>query len=168
MGRDGPLVCPSCGAAHAASERFCRDCGMPLVYAPGEAGAWKGGALHDRARKVRPQYAEGPLVKVASARHQAEAEMLEAILLDQGVPALIRRSGGFDVPDFLASGPRDILVPASGAEVAREALGVTAAPQPPPRSTVHGTPPWVRVLAILLAVVIIGIVLAGLVVALVS
>jgi hypothetical protein len=163
----GPLVCPSCGAEHDAAERFCRDCGMPLVHAPGEAGPVKGGALHDRARKVRPQYAEGPLVKVASARHQAEAEMLEGILLDQGVPALVRRSGGFDVPDFLASGPRDILVPASGAEVAREALGVVAPPRPP-RSTVHGTPAWVRVLAVVLASVIVGLVLAGLIVALVS
>jgi hypothetical protein len=148
----GPLVCPSCGT--------------PLVYAPGEGGPPKGGALGDRARKVRPQYAEGPLVKVASARHQAEAEMLEGILLDQGVPALVRRSGGFDVPDFLASGPRDILVPASGAEVAREALGVSAAPQPPPRSTVHGTPAWARALAVVLAAVIVALVVAGLVVAL--
>jgi hypothetical protein len=158
---DGPLVCPSCGAAHAAGERFCRDCGLPLVYAPGEAGPVKHDALHDRARKVRPQYAEGPLVKVASARHQAEAEMLEAILLDQGVPALVRRSGGFDVPDFLASGPRDILVPASGADIARDALGVAAVAPRPPRQPVHGTPAWVRVLAI-------GLVVAGLIVALVG
>jgi hypothetical protein len=159
------LVCPSCGAGHDGDERFCRECGTPLVYAPGEAGPQKGGELHERARKVRPQYAEGPLVRVASARHQAEAEMLEGILLDQGVPALIRRSGGFDVPDFLASGPRDILVPASGAEIAREALGVVAPPRPP-RSTVHGTPAWVRVLAVVLAGVIVALVLAGLVAAL--
>jgi hypothetical protein len=33
-----------------------------------------------------------------------------------------RRSGGFDVPDMLAAGPRDVLVPESGAEAAREAL----------------------------------------------
>jgi hypothetical protein len=167
MAEGGRLVCPSCGAAHDAAERFCRDCGTPLVYAPGEAGPQKGGALHERARKVRPQYAEGPLVKVAGARHQAEAEMLEALLLEHGVPALVRRSGGFDVPDFLASGPRDILVPASGAEVAREALGLSAAP-PPPRSTVHGTPVWARTLAVLVAVVIVGLVVAGLVVALAS
>jgi hypothetical protein len=164
---DGPLVCPSCGAAHDADERFCRDCGSPLVHAPGTADAPKAGALSDRARKVRPQYAEGPLVKVAGARHQAEAEMIEGILLEEGIPALIRRSGGFDVPDFLASGPRDILVPASGADAAREALGVPA-PAPRPRSTVHGTPRWARGLAILLAVVIVGLVLAGLITALVA
>ena len=35
---------------------------------------------------------------------------------------MLRRSRGFDVPDFLAAGPRDVLVPASGAQAAREAL----------------------------------------------
>jgi zinc-ribbon domain/Putative prokaryotic signal transducing protein len=164
---DGPLVCPSCGAAHDAEQRFCRDCGMPLVHAPGEGEAPRSGALRERARKVRRQYAEGPLVRVASARHQAEAEMIEGILLEEGIPALVRRSGGFDVPDFLASGPRDILVPASGADAAREALGVTV-PAARPRSTVHGTPRWARGLAILLAVVIVGLVLAGLITALVA
>jgi zinc-ribbon domain len=166
----GPLVCPSCGARRGASERFCPRCGTPLVYAEGEAAPAKAGPLHERARKVRPQYAEGPPVRVASARHQAEAEMIEAMLLEAGIPALVRRSRGFDVPDFLASGPRDILVPASGAEAAREALGVPAAPGPAarPRSTVHGTPAWVRTLAVILAGIIIGLVVAGLVLALVG
>jgi hypothetical protein len=161
----GGLVCPSCGAAHDASERFCRDCGLPLVHPPGEVEQVAKGSLHDRARKVRPQYAEGPLVRVARARHQAEAEMIEGMLLEEGIPALVRRSGGFDVPDFLASGPRDILVPASGAEAARETLGVTG-PAPRPRSTVHGTPPWVRTLAVVVAAVIVALVIAGLVLAL--
>ncbi|HEV7944155.1 MAG TPA: hypothetical protein VGP17_15305 [Solirubrobacteraceae bacterium] len=35
---------------------------------------------------------------------------------------MLRRSRGFDVPDFLASGPRDVLVPASGLSAAREVL----------------------------------------------
>ena len=35
---------------------------------------------------------------------------------------MLKRSAGFDVPDMLAAGPRDVLVPRSGAEVAREVL----------------------------------------------
>jgi hypothetical protein len=79
-----------------------------------------------KARKIKPQYSEGRLVKVAYASNQPEAELIEALLLEEGIPSLSRRSGGFDVPDFLAAGPRDILVPESGAEAAREALA------PPP------------------------------------
>jgi hypothetical protein len=35
---------------------------------------------------------------------------------------MLRRSAGFDVPDFLAAGPRDVMVPISGAQTAREVL----------------------------------------------
>jgi hypothetical protein len=38
------------------------------------------------------------------------------------VPSVLRRTAGFDVPDFLAAGPRDVLVPEAGAETAREVL----------------------------------------------
>jgi hypothetical protein len=44
------------------------------------------------------------------------------MLLDEGIPSMAKRSRGFDVPDFLAAGPRDILVPETGAETARELL----------------------------------------------
>ncbi len=77
---------------------------------------------HERARKIKPQLAEGELVRVAGARNQAEAEFIQGLLLEEGVPSLLRRTAGFDVPDFLAAGPRDILVPASGAATAREVL----------------------------------------------
>jgi hypothetical protein len=125
---------------------------LPLVHAPGLGGPLKPdeSELAQRARKIRPGYSEGPLVRVASARHQAEAELIQGMLLEEGIPSLAQRTGGFDVPDFLASGPRDILVPASGAEPAREFLG---APRPrvlPPRRT----PPWMRVLAATLALVV--------------
>ena len=62
------------------------------------------------------------LVTVVSAQNQAEAEFVENLLRDAGVPSILRRSAGADVPDFLAAGRRDVLVPASLAEIARDAL----------------------------------------------
>ena len=154
-----PLVCPSCATGHAADERFCARCGTPLVHSPGTVEPVPESEARVRARKIRPQYAEGALVRVAAARNQAEGELLQGMLLEEGVPSLMRRSGGFDVPDFLASGPRDILVPASGAAAARDILLV---PEPGPRSPGRRTPMWVRLMAAALALVIIGLVAAGL------
>jgi hypothetical protein len=117
-----PLVCPSCASTHSLDERFCPDCGMPLVYSAGAGADQPVTAAQERARKIKPQYSEGELVRVVSARHQAEAELVQGILLEEGIPSMVRRSAGFDVPDMLAAGPRDILVPASGATAAREVL----------------------------------------------
>jgi hypothetical protein len=154
------LVCPSCGAGHAdPAERFCTVCGVPLVFtdADADAEAPRVTAARERARKVLPQYAEGELTRVASARNQAEGELLQGMLLEEGVPSLMRRAGGFDVPDFLAAGPRDILVPASGAETARELLRWT----PPPGRVPMTRPPWVRALAVALAVLIMACIAAA-------
>jgi hypothetical protein len=95
---------------------------MPLVYA-GSLGV--DAPVTDRqewARKIKPQLAEGELTKIASGRNQSEAELIQGLLLEEGVPSMLKRSAGFDVPDMLAAGPRDVLVPRSGAEVAREVL----------------------------------------------
>ena len=116
-----PLVCPRCAATQPLHERFCPSCGTPLTYAGAGATAQVTGP-QERARKISPQYAEGELVRVASGRNQPEAEFIQGLLLEEGVPSLLRRSRGFDVPDFLAAGPRDVLVPASGASAAREVL----------------------------------------------
>jgi hypothetical protein len=77
---------------------------------------------HDRASKIEPQLTEGELVRVAWARNQSEAEFIQGLLLEEGVPSLLRRSAGFDVPDMLAAGPRDIMVARSGMATAHEVL----------------------------------------------
>ncbi len=114
-----PLICPSCATSHPAEGRFCPECGMPLVLDGGDESVT---ARQARARKIKPQFTEGELVRVAYARHQAEAEFIQGILLEEGVPSMLRRARGFDVPDMLAAGPRDVLVAASGAETARDVL----------------------------------------------
>lgn len=124
-------MCPSCGRGWPREERLCGVCHVPLVYTPDQ----------------------GELVKVAWARNQAEAELIEGILRAEGIPTVTRRQLGFDVPDFMAGGPRDILVPAAGAEAARELLGEQGpAPEPdaPPR------------VAMLVAAILVGAALAAL------
>ena len=65
---------------------------------------------------------KGKLVKVAYAQQQAEAEMIQGLLTEHGIPSMLRRAAGFDVPDFLAAGPREILVADEVVEEAREVL----------------------------------------------
>jgi hypothetical protein len=126
--RDDPLLCPTCGRQYPAGERFCADCAMPLVPPAGaDSAAAPASERHERARKIKPQYSEGQLVKVARAQNEPEAQLIQGLLLERGIPSMVRRAPGFDVPDFLASGPRDVLVPESGAAVAREALQAPAA-----------------------------------------
>ena len=159
------LVCPSCGTRHDEAERFCSKCGMPLTIA--DAPVERVTERHERARKVMPQYGEGQLVKVGWARNQPEAELLAGMLLEEGIPSVIRRNGGFDVPDFLAAGPRDILVAESGADAARDVLRPAApAAAAEPREPRAAAPPWARSLAVLLVAITIALVVAGVVVAL--
>jgi Putative prokaryotic signal transducing protein/zinc-ribbon domain len=116
MGEDS-IFCPKCGRAHAPSERFCEACGMPLVHEPGAESETT--ELQRRARKIKPQYADGPLVKVAVAESQPEAELIAGLLLEEGIPCLLRNSIGGYSPII---GPREVMVPESGAQAAREAL----------------------------------------------
>ena len=126
MGTDlvGPesLQCPNCGRTYSLHERFCSMCRIPLVFESGAGSSEPPSERQERARKIKPQLAEGPLVRVAGASNQAEAEFIQGMLLEEGVPSMLRRSAGFDVPDFLAAGPRDVMVPQSGLATAREVL----------------------------------------------
>jgi hypothetical protein len=119
---DERLTCPGCGRPDDSGASFCPSCGMPLVHQEGESLEAPLSDAHERARKIDPAFTEGDLVRVAGGRNQSEAELIQGLLLEWGVPSVLRRSAGFDVPDFLAAGPRDVLVPESGAETAREVL----------------------------------------------
>jgi hypothetical protein len=115
------LVCPACGRTHLDEERFCHDCGLPLVVEGGPAEQ-PVDDLHARLRKVKKQYSEGELVRVAIGRQQPEAELIQNLLLEEGIPSTLRRTRGFDVPEMMAAGPRDVLVPESGVAAARDVL----------------------------------------------
>jgi hypothetical protein len=151
------LHCPGCGSAYPGEERFCPVCNLPLVRGEGVIDAVS--ERHERARKIKPQLTEGPPVRVAGARNQAEAEFIQGLLLEEGVPSMLRRSAGFDVPDFLAAGPRDVLVPESALATAREVLleGELISDEPAERPVAPG-----RLLAGLLVALALGALLVWL------
>lgn len=61
------------------------------------------------------------LVRVANASNLAECELLQGLLANAGIPSEARR-GVWQVPDMLAAGDRDILVPTAAADQARTVL----------------------------------------------
>jgi hypothetical protein len=110
-----------------------------------------------RTRSIR----DSDLVNVAYARDQMEAEFLQSLLSDADVGSVVRRAPGFDVPEFLAAGPRDVLVAAFDVPVARDVLRQGDPAEPAPRLRSGADRPS-RVLAGLL----IGVALVALVVCL--
>lgn len=60
--------------------------------------------------------------KVASAPNETVALMMEGLLRNTGIPVLVQRATGFDAPEFLAAGPREILVPEPELAEARRIL----------------------------------------------
>jgi len=65
---------------------------------------------------------KGKLVKIAYAQQQPEAEMIQGLLSEHGIPSLLRRAAGFDAPEFLAAGPHEVLVAEEIVDEAREVL----------------------------------------------
>jgi hypothetical protein len=50
------------------------------------------------------------------------ALLMDGVLKDAGIPSLIQRAPGFDAPDFLSAGPRDVLLPGLLVEEAGQLL----------------------------------------------
>lgn len=135
---------------------------MPLIGVGRREEPASDGA-HEWARKIRPQYAKGEPVDVAVALNQAEAELIAGVLLEAGIPSTQRRSGAADLPDFLAAGPRYVMVPSSAEAVARELLGTEREEEGAQAGGVSGDdarsadgasarPLWVRAMALLIAI----------------
>lgn len=61
-------------------------------------------------------------MKVAAAPDESSTLLMEGLLKDADIPSLIQRAPGFDAPDFLSAGPRDLLVPASLLGEAKQVL----------------------------------------------
>jgi hypothetical protein len=73
----------------------------------------------------------GRLVKVAYAQTQIEAEMIQGLLGEHGIPSMLKRAPGFDNPDFLGAGPHQVFVSEVVAEEAREVLAGTPGQEAP-------------------------------------
>ena len=63
---------------------------------------------------------------MAAAPDESVALLMEGVLKDVGIPSLIQRAAGFDAPEFLDAGPRDVLVPRSLVEEAKQVLEDTS------------------------------------------
>src|SRR5215208_6111354 len=81
---DEPLPCPECGRVDHTGASFCPTCGMPLVRSGAEPLEAPLSDAHGRARKIDPTMTEGELVRVAGGRNQAEAELIQGLLLEWG------------------------------------------------------------------------------------
>ena len=51
--------------------------------------------------------------------------MIQGLLQESDIPSILKRSGGFDAPEFLAAGPRDVLVSSDLEQKARRLLADT-------------------------------------------
>ena len=61
--------------------------------------------------------------------------MIQGLLREHGIASMLKRGPGFDVPEFLAGGPRQVFVLESVAEAAREVLEGTPRRRLAPRAS---------------------------------
>jgi len=150
------LVCPGCGASRPAAELFCPDCRLPLVYDPDQAVPVKlserRSGLEDQAAAVGGRAGQG---RVGSQSGRGRVHPGPAAR--GGSPEHAPPQCRFDVPDFLAAGPRDVLVARSGESTARQVL--LEAEIVKPGSTVPQTAPVRMFAGMLVALVAASLIL---------
>ena len=61
-------------------------------------------------------------VEVAFAANQTEADLIQGILREEGIPSMTRKPEGHFLTDLFQIGPRHVIVPASAGEKAKEIL----------------------------------------------
>lgn len=88
-------------------------------------GAHGGDGSHDDSGGGGGGGGGGKLIKIAFARNQAEAEMIQGLLLEGDIPSVLKRSRGFDAPEFMAAGPHDVFVDSGQAQKAKALLADT-------------------------------------------
>ena len=84
-----------------------------------------------RTSEAAPVGSEPQWTALTYAPNQPVAEMICNMLQESGLAAYHRRAQGFDVPDFMASGPRIVMVHRTTLENARaviEPLDIDDAP----------------------------------------
>jgi hypothetical protein len=115
---------PARGLRHAGGQ--AAEAGAALTRALAEPSA---DAEAPRSATAGPVGAIQPdgTVRVAVAANQAEAELLQGVLSDAGIPSTWRRTGG-DLPELLAAGYREIYVPGDAADEAQALLATIEAP----------------------------------------
>jgi|SRR4051794_12836741 len=88
-------------------------------------GAHRGGGSDEGSGGGGGGGGGGKLIKVAFARNQPEAEMIQGLLRESGIQSVLKRSRGFDAPEFLSAGPHDVFVNSDLATKATELLADT-------------------------------------------
>ena len=164
MSSDAREACPFCGAQFTRGLSACPECDLPLVGSGRQPASelFDGADLFDAIEpespvrlpsvgmleidqpRPRPEYTSGELRCVVVAINIAEADMLEDMLRSEGIPCVVRRVGRADVPDFLAAGRREILVPEQALPAARDLLRIE-----PPTEQPSAASPLTLALAII-------------------
>lgn len=71
-------------------------------------------------------------VEVAFAANQTEADLIQGILREEGIPSMTKKPNGSFLTDLFAIGPRHVVVPASAEEKAKKILEEAEATDPLP------------------------------------